>query len=613
MTNWIKKKASNNWSFFFSICASFSEFLAAFLLGYGIDAAQAKSWVPLVVGLAIFPIFLIVWPLLSHYSKGFSIGHFHLDSRSLFVTSQLAGMILAYIPLRIETAFNSQGLINRTSLAPLITCFLAFILNALLFFMAYPPKKTEAHAVTNDNEPNNLLIRLAPLFFITYFLLSAAPYLFAKVSVINTFLTSPIPRIIYRGAVLLYLLAYSVGIAITTKTHLRLNWIPPLVLVAIAFLLAWFCEPNAFSYYAVGKMGSVTQSTTVVSTFSYAVSFFLYCAEAGVFLICLSWLSKAVTCRKTIIWFFSMMVALVFLSCAISVAIESSLYRGLFSGSGAKLITGIFHHKNEFGAFLFLGGISAAFLFRYVKVWQRYLFLTAFILFLSFSVAIRCYTGLYPLAFLAICLTIYDLAFLWKKSKVACLSLSLLTASGLIALILCVAIEPIRSKIPFFASIYTNFESIEKEIISRTAVWNATYKIVKGPAVLTGLTDAMANSQLVAYLQMTTIVNLNDFHDAFVFFYANHGLVGLACYVYVLIYVFDISVFRVRSRRRLCILMTILFASSILFSMPESYVLFVNMSAIAFPTMMLFVICAPFLAEEAKKTAAQEVFENAGA
>jgi O-antigen ligase len=125
-----------------------------------------------------------------------------------------------------------------------------------------------------------------------------------------------------------------------------------------------------------------------------------------------------------------------------------------------------------------------------------------------------------------------------------------------------------------------------------------------------GETDVVANSQLTMIEQMAGDTTYDDYHSAFVSFYSGFGLSGLL--VYLSMYAFALKGIRkIRdANSKVWFAALVLFFGAILFSMPETYTMFVNMSASVFPINLLLLVYPRFLSKEIQKTGANRIEEK---
>jgi 4-amino-4-deoxy-L-arabinose transferase-like glycosyltransferase len=229
----------------------------------------------------------------------------------------------------------------------------------------------------------------------------------------------------------------------------------------------------------------------------------------------------------------------------------------------------------------------------------KWAFAVATVVFLGTAAAIKCYTALIPGLVIAIVLLFSLLFRLRKKHKVA-----FACSLGFIALVITVLLiltytPSVRDHSAIFASLYSNLGSIgTSEVLSRTKLWDYCLSLVRGPFTMLGETDVVANSQLTMIEQMSGDTSYNDFHSAFVSFYSGYGLAGLT--IYLSMFAFALKGIKLINDRHhdVWLATLVLFFGAVLFSMPETYTLFVNMSASVFPINLLLLVYPQFLTNE---------------
>jgi O-antigen ligase len=233
----------------------------------------------------------------------------------------------------------------------------------------------------------------------------------------------------------------------------------------------------------------------------------------------------------------------------------------------------------------------------------KWIFAVSTVVFLGTAGIIKCYTAFIPGLIIVIVLLFSLLFKLRKKHKVifAC-SLGLIVFALGISLVL-IYTPSVREHSAILTSLYTNINSIgTSEVLSRTKLWDYCLSLVHGPFTMIGETDVVANSQLTMIEQMAGDATYNDFHSAFVSFYSGYGLAGLLLYLSMFAFTLK-GIQKIRAHDSYTWLVTlVLFIGAILFTMPETYTLFVNMSASVFPINLLFIVFPRFLSEEPAHT-----------
>lgn len=438
-------------------------------------------------------------------------------------------------------------------------------------------------------------------FLISYFVLILLPYCFRYVPTLNVFFTSLYTKVAFRGFTVLYFFVYSILVGISNQQKINIHWLILTSILVATFVVAWIVTPKTFEYIVRPATNRVlVYNTEYVGELDLIVSFGLFLCECLVFLFTISFLPRAVTSRKQIAYFLGFVAAFCATACLASYFIDFKLYFG-FATSGIVNeygISSIFHNKNEFGIFVFLGCLSSGFLCCYLPFKKSIPFLFGFVQFVINSLLIKCFTAALPCLFLAISISTYAFVRQWNSHRLLSVILLILLGCFFTGITLCVALPTIRGNVKIFGGIYNTITTFGDEISSRTDIWDLVPLIMDGPSLFIGKTDAIANAELLACLSVKTVATLIDFHDSFVSFLTSHGLIGLFIYLAIHAKVVKSILELWQHNERKCSLLLILFFACILFSMPETYTLFINMSASTFPITILFLVFLPFLVKE---------------
>jgi len=453
--------------------------------------------------------------------------------------------------------------------------------------------------------------RFGAAFFISYFLFIVVPYCFSWNSTIDGFFTSITSKLVYRLIGLIYFLVYAVLVGIANRSKIKWTWAFIMGILLSTFIVAWIVTPRYFVYSTIDRDQATTIISHYVGDMDLWISFFLFFAEALMFVLSISFL-PVVGNRKTITQTFIAIAAFAATSCLISYIKDFSFYFTFIThgNPGTNGISSIFHHKNEFGIFVFMGCFSCGFLSCYLPHKQAIPFMIGLLQFFITSLAIKCLTAEIPCTFLFVAFAFYFLGWIKKKAKPLFITLVIGFSVIMASLCLCVFTPAIREKVSAFAGFYNTFMSFSDEIDSRTEVWNFIPSIMKGPALFLGKTDAIANEELLCYLSASTTLRVIDYHDAFISFLTSHGLTGLA--VYLAIHV-DVARHILTLHKRFpqfCIMLSILFLSAVFFSMPETYTLFINMSVAVLPINLLFLVFLPFLMKDGAPQEKEQVTDT---
>jgi len=596
-------------SFLFSILAMFLLILILFLFGSFIDSQLLSWWVSLLILLGVLPIvgLSFVYEYLYYLSKpSIVVLRQKIGRVSLYLFSILFSSLIVFLIVLPFYLTDRGSTLSSGSFAPLGLCFSALIILTIACIGGGLKDLSDRGSTTVPSGAKalafaNKVNRFMAIFLISYFLLIAAPYCFALVPKINVFFTNTATKVLYRGFTCLYFFAYSFLLMKANKLRINISWAVILIVMAAIYLVAWMIVPLSYQYYSETFERGVIFYSMNIGQLWVLEGFLTFLAEEAIFLCIISFFPFCVKDRKAVIWPLVAVVALVAFSCLFSYLKEMDLYKALIRGddeTSSNPLRSIFHSKNAFGIFLFNGSFASLFLIYYAKK-CRWVFGISYFLFLVTSALIRCYTALVPSLLIGIIL-LFTLLFR-LKDRHPWLFLSILGTVGVLFLITVIgaAVPDIRSHFSIFNLIYSNVDAIfTKEITSRTKLWDYCLSLVKGPFVLIGETDVVASNQLVMIEQMVGDSSYSDFHSAFVSFYSSHGLIGLCAYVGMHAYALK-GIGRIKAaNRNLWIAVTVLFVGAVLFSMPETYTLFINMSASVFIITLVLLVYPRFISEE---------------
>ena len=441
----------------------------------------------------------------------------------------------------------------------------------------------------------------APIFFSSYFLLLVLPYCTGRIPVLYSLIcVNVIGRVIFRLLPTAYLLIYGALVGIANRSRFRWEWAIPMLLLWLGFGLAWIFTPDSYSYVSTSWDRSITYSTTTVGWLDTAIAFGTLIAETTILLFWISFFPDAVRSKVAIKVPLFVIVGFSWLAIILSIAIEWKLYVSLFRGGDHKLIHSIFFQKNEFGAFLFMGTFSSSFLAYFSKGKLKWVWFVSAFLLTVFTFLVRCYTAFASELVVVIALAIGYLLRLRKKRKA--LTFGILAVSiFVIGLTIGLSyIEPVRETVAPLRILYNSLTSIEKEILTRTVIWQHLYEVATGHQVFLGVTDRISDAKLASLQIVEGEAAVAIFHNSYIAYLAIHGLLGLLIY-------FAIVFKAVRhcsrfGRKAGIVTMVFLFALLIgylLQGMAETYVLFIKMSVLTLPLTYVFMVFVPSMGERA--------------
>ena len=280
-------------------------------------------------------------------------------------------------------------------------------------------------------------------------------------------------------------------------------------------------------------------------------------------------------------------------------------------------IVSITHSKNALGIFLFAGCFASAFLLKYLIKW-KWPFILTFLLNLLIAFVSGCYTAVVPVFLLAVILIISWVVQLIKNPKKKWLGygISLVVITALVIVLVCVYTPSIRTQSGVWSRLYNRLSSLgTNEVSSRTNLWTTGLSVLNGPFVFFGKPDQVANVEIgIAQLILPgNDLSPEDFHSAFLSFYSSHGLVGFVVYLALHAWVFAQLIKVHRKNPTLSVYLLILFVGAILFSMPETYTLFISMSASTFPISLLFICDIDFFKNDSSFMTAPLPLPNSSA
>lgn len=495
---------------------------------------------------------------------------------------------------------NPKSFVAISQLAPGAFIFLFLLVSVLLLVTVRAKAYSVAGSTAQMSDGTKKIHELfLPWFLVIYFLLVIAPYSFAPVPAINSFLTG-LGKIPYRLVTTAFLAGYSLYLWVKHKLHPRFDLLIPMTLLWGSFALACVFAPRAFSYVSENLNGSFAfvQSTFTDSTIWIQLP--LLMCDCFVFFCFASFFPPCVSDKKQVLIPILGILLYVLAACFYSYGKEFSAYVAYLNGSDQSkgAIVSWTQSKNAFGILLVHGAFCATFLAYYVKKWWRVLFAVADLMFLATSYIAQCYSAMVPI--LALCLFgyMYLIVKVYRRKRLAGIILVGLSLAFLAFVIVCVSLPSIYESNSFLRKIYRKVSYFfDQEILSRTSKWQLSLVVCRGPFALIGKSN-MSEMELYLRENSSHLMPYPDFHSSYVASFGTSGLVGLLLYIFSIGYSVR-NVWKCKANKMLLLVSVGLLISCILFSMPETYTLFLSMSAIAVPFTYLFVIFLPFLRRNA--------------
>lgn len=445
--------------------------------------------------------------------------------------------------------------------------------------------KTSFEYLRNNSDRIN---KIVPYFLLTYFVFICFPYIFARVPALNNvFTNSTIAFILRFGFLGLYTLF---GIVVMISNRLKVNWI---VVISSFILLLLFvltaiispCEIIYYSFYFTGKISVNSYSLGVYANLVHIARFggdlvfffFLFCAYPYTF--------KE---RNQFTYVLLPAIIIGVIGVLYSLIFERSSITTVLNGGNPELVKSIFHSKNAYGIFLFNGAAATTFVFfADSRRWTKFLAILLPI-FLIMSFIINC--KLAAICILILLVLSYAYAVFRYFRTRPYFSYTLLAILIVLSLgILLIFVIPSLHNSGFLAKIYDKVISSLSDFdirsfLGRMNEWAMVPRMTNGIYRWIGFGTATGYQLITAYTSINgaTSSGVYDLHNAYVDFYAYHGIIG--CIILGLFYIYiGYLIYKLfRKNKSMALLVSMIFFVSILFGMAETYRLFLSMSANTF-------------------------------
>ena len=428
----------------------------------------------------------------------------------------------------------------------------------------------------------------SPFFLMIYFIIICSPYLFAWNPLLNSFFThSQAFNIIRLFAIGVYAF-YGLLIMITNK--IRINWLLVVGMLTLLLLMIInsLVSPSSITYYSFYFTGKIAISNINVGAYSHMLHiarffgdllslFFMFCAYPYAF--------KE---RKQFTYVTLPVVAIATIGVLYSLLFERNNISVVINGGNPELVKSIFHSKNAYGIFLFNGAAATTFVFfADSRRWTKFLAILLPI-FLIMSFIINC--KLAAICILILLILSYAYAVFRYFRTRPYISYTLLAISIVLSLgILLIFVIPSLHSSGFLAKIYDKVISSLSDFdirsfLGRMDEWAMVPRMTNGIYRWIGFGTATGYQLITAYTSINgaTSSGVYDLHNAYVDFYAYHGIIG--CIILGLLYIYiGYLIYKLfRKNKSMALLVSMIFFVSILFGMAETYRLFLSMSANTF-------------------------------
>ena len=433
------------------------------------------------------------------------------------------------------------------------------------------------------------------LFISFYFIVLVFPYCTGRIPFLyQAICVSVAGRIAYRAIPTFLFFLYGVLVAHANGSRLKWEWLFPMLSLWVAYLLAWITTPDTYSYVSESWNRSLTYRSVTVGWGDEAIDFGTLVVETLLLLVWMSFIPDAINKSRCILIPIVTIISFAWLAVLVSLAIEWSLYVRLFQGGDLKLIRSFFSQKNEFGAFLFLGTFASSFASVFKRGKMRPLFVLSAFSLTIITFLVRCYTALISELLIVAALFVTLIAEL--KNRRPRLSYCLLGGTALVTItVIGLAFLPaVRESIAPLRIVYNSFASIEKEIVSRTSIWQHAPAVADGFHLFLGVTDLISDAKLASLQTIFQESTVAIFHNSYIAYLAIHGMVGLLVYFAVIFKAGKNCLISTKEPRYTMFLFALLLGY-LFQGVTETYVLFTKMSVLTLPATLVFYVFLPVM------------------
>lgn len=429
--------------------------------------------------------------------------------------------------------------------------------------------------------------KFLPIFLISYTFLLILPYVFGRVEVLNNFFTQGASKVIFRFITIIYGIGFLSLLGISNKIRIK-----GYLLIGAAVLLILLIISTSIAerdiYRADGSYAGR------ISVEEYLIDFFRFVSGLTLFILLFSFMPVVMKNAKVFNYPLLLIVVLSMVAIVFSFILEYDSLIKLIKGGDEHAIDihSIFQNKNTYGLFLFLSSLAIGFLI-FTNNENKYLYLFIPLFFVTFmSIVIGCRTAFISclaLLFYLLIRSFITLRFYSKKGFY--ISISVLGAF-LIVFVLYMAI-PLFHGAPLnglYDIVIYSFARLGEALFGRVSIWQDVPSFMTGIKLFIG--SNLTNSK---YLLIIHNGHFKDFHSGYVYFYACFGIIGTIVYCLLFIYVFYLVYLAIKKKPLDGLLVLVLLLVSMLFALPETYILFLSPSLFTFVTTLITIVYLRFI------------------
>ena len=428
--------------------------------------------------------------------------------------------------------------------------------------------------------------KILPWFFLVYFILVFAPYISAKVPALNSFFTNGTTKLIYRGFTCILFGVFSLLLWAIYKPKFKWWAVIGCAALFVIYVISVAISPTSMSYVILNTTMKVNFFTLEIGNYSYIIYTFSFLADLIFFFLFISFIPVSIRKASDFYPTLFFIIGVMIICCAYSFLTERNSIIKLMNGASEYdvSVNSLFHNKNTFGLYLFIGSFASSFIFfTCTKKWQR-LVVIPHILFIVMSFLILCKSSFVSNVILLIgCIVYFLFVTLENKPKASIVTIAVVSSLAVLFLIFMLVpqlhVGPLEK---VYDDVQKFFIKIFGGLTQRADRWGLVKYVVTGPYKAIGANDTYSAYGIDAILRIERTSHFTDFHSGYVSWYASHGILGSIIYFGFFIYLFVLISKVIAVDKKNGILILVLYVSSLIFIVPESYTLFVSISSYAY-------------------------------
>ena len=374
------------------------------------------------------------------------------------------------------------------------------------------------------------------------------------------------------------------------SNKLRVNWVVVIgcVLLLIMFTVTTFVSPDTIVYYSFFFTGKIGINEIVLGVYVKFVHIARFVGDLSFFFFLFCSYPFSFKTKNQLTYVIFPAVLLTLIGVTYTFLFERNQISVVMNGGNPELIRSIFHSKNAYGIFLFNGSVGITFIFFSDSRKKFKLMGLLLPIFLVVSFIINCKLAAVCILALLLLAYVYSIFRYFKTRPL--ISFILLGAAIVfsIAVTILFTVPQLRS-IDFISKLYSKLvDSISNidisSFIGRTEEWAMVNRMATGIYKWIGFSTPAGYQLVTSYtsINAATSTGVYDLHNAYVDFYAYHGIIGCTLLGLLYAYIGYLIYLLFKKDKRMSILISIIFFVSILFGMAETYRLFLSASANTF-------------------------------